>query len=139
MINNTDKEILIRYRMDQAQSALKEALFLRENSDTTLGAVNRAYYAMFYAVLALLQKIEKVPRKHSGAIALFDTEFVKKGIFKKEFSGFLHHALASRQDSDYHAIEPISLEITDEMIRNASVFVQTIDAHLKGAADSEET
>lgn len=138
MINDKDKEILIRYRMDQAQSALKDALFLRENSDTTLGAVNRAYYAMFYAVLALLQKIEKVPRKHSGAIALFDSEFVKKGIFTKESSGFLHQAFASRQDSDYRAIEPISSEKTDEMIRNASDFVQTIEAYLKGAAEGEE-
>jgi uncharacterized protein (UPF0332 family) len=34
---------------------------------------------MFYAVLALLQKVGKVPRKHSGAISLFDTEFVRKG------------------------------------------------------------
>jgi len=34
---------------------------------------------MFYAVLALLQKIGKVPRKHSGAISLFDTELVLKG------------------------------------------------------------
>ena len=50
MSQDKDKEILIRYRMDQAHSALKEAVFLREKSDTTLGAVNRSYYAMFYAV-----------------------------------------------------------------------------------------
>lgn len=33
MMRHEDKEILIRYRMDQARSALKEALFLKENSD----------------------------------------------------------------------------------------------------------
>jgi uncharacterized protein (UPF0332 family) len=137
--NDKDKKILIHYRLEQAHSALKEAIFLRANSDTTLGAVNRAYYAMFYAVLALLQQIEKVPRKHSGAIALFDSEFVKKGLFRKELSSFLHQAFASRQDSDYHAIEPISLEKTDEIIRNASVFFQTIEAYLKGAVPRRQT
>jgi uncharacterized protein (UPF0332 family) len=54
MTTHSDKDILIRHRIDQARYALKEAALLRENSATTLGAVNRAYYAMFYAVLALL-------------------------------------------------------------------------------------
>ena len=139
MIEDKDKEILIRYRMDQAHSALKEAVFLRERSDTTLGAVNRAYYAMFYAVLALLQRIEKVPRKHSGAIALFDSEFVRKGVFPEALSTHLHRAFTFRQDSDYHAIKPVSLEDTDELIRNASSFVETIGAYLKGSTDGQET
>jgi uncharacterized protein (UPF0332 family) len=38
--------------------------------------MNRLYYAMFYAVLALLQEKEMGTSKHSGAIALFDREFV---------------------------------------------------------------
>jgi uncharacterized protein (UPF0332 family) len=131
MTGDKDKHTLVQYRMAQAQSALKEAQILREKSDSTLGAANRAYYAMFYAVLALLQMMEKVPRKHSGAIALFDGEFVRKGIFPRELSGFLHQAFASRQDSDYQTIEPISFEQTDELIRNASDFVQTVEAYLK--------
>jgi hypothetical protein len=46
-------------------------------------SVNRAYYAMFYAVLALLAQGKQENSKHSGAIALFDKDFVKLGIFKK--------------------------------------------------------
>lgn len=107
---------------------------MREKSDSTLGAANRAYYAMFYAVLALLQMMEKVPRKHSGAIPLFDAEFVRKGIFPKKLSGFLHQAFALRQESDYQTTEPISFEQTDELIRNASDFVQTVEAYLKMCA-----
>ena len=49
--------VLVVYRMDQARAALEEALLLHHSGKTTLGVVNRAYYAMFYAVLALLQKI----------------------------------------------------------------------------------
>jgi uncharacterized protein (UPF0332 family) len=94
---------------------------------------------MFYAVLALLQQVEKVPRKHSGAIALFDSEFVKKGVFRKELSSYLNQAFAACQDSDYHAIEPISFEITDAIIGNASVFVQTIEAYLNGADPRRQT
>jgi uncharacterized protein (UPF0332 family) len=32
---------------------------------------------MFYAALALLQKIGKVPSKDKGVISLFDAEFVR--------------------------------------------------------------
>ncbi len=46
-------EILITYRIGQSYETLKEAEILFEQS-AFRGAVNRAYYAMFYAVLALL-------------------------------------------------------------------------------------
>jgi uncharacterized protein (UPF0332 family) len=46
--------------------------------------VNRAYYAMFYAVLALLQRIGRVPSRHAGVISLFDTEFVLKAAIPAE-------------------------------------------------------
>jgi uncharacterized protein (UPF0332 family) len=62
--------------------------------------MNRLYYAMFYAVLALLQAKHLGTSKHSGAIALFDREFVKTGIFPKELSMALHRAFALRQKGD---------------------------------------
>jgi len=68
--------------------------------------VNRSYYAMFYAVLALLQKISKVPSKHSGVISLFDKEFVKKGVFAKDLSKDFHKAFELRQTVDYKIIRP---------------------------------
>jgi uncharacterized protein (UPF0332 family) len=55
-------------------------------------AVNRAYYAMFYAVLALLAQRRQETSKHAGAISLFDREFVKPGVFPRELSQWLHHA-----------------------------------------------
>ena len=93
---------------------------------------------MFYAVLALLQQKGKVPSKHSGAIALFDSEFVRKGIFPKDLSAYLHQAFVLRQESDYQAIEPVSLQETDEIIQHASGFVQTVETYLSSTSNSEE-
>jgi uncharacterized protein (UPF0332 family) len=117
--------------MEQARTALKESIFLRQNSDTTLGAINRAYSAMFYAVLALLQQKGMVPGKHSGAIALFDSEFVRKGIFPEKLSVDLHRAFEFRQESDYHAIEPVAGKETDEIIKYATDFVQAVATYLR--------
>jgi len=82
---------LIRYRMEQASETLAEAVLLRDAA-AFRGAVNRAYYAMFYAVLGLLATRQLGTSKHSGAIALFDREFVKTGIFSPELSRALHLA-----------------------------------------------
>ena len=37
---------------------------------------------MFYAVLALLVLEKKETSKHGGAIAIFDRDFVKKGVHR---------------------------------------------------------
>ena len=67
---------LVAYRLEQADESLEAARTLL-NKKLIRPCVNRAYYAMFYAVLALLVPGKKETSKHSGAIALFDRDFVK--------------------------------------------------------------
>jgi len=94
---------LVTYRLEQADESLGAARVLLEKR-LDRPAVNRAYYAMFYAVLALLATRKQETSKHSGAISLFDKEFVKPGAFTKDFSRWLHEAFDLRQRADY-AIE----------------------------------
>jgi len=91
---------LVAYRLEQADECLDAAKVLLEKK-LHRGAINRAYYAMFYAVLALLATRKQETSKHSGAISLFDKEFVKPGTFSKDFSRWLHDAFDLRQRSDY--------------------------------------
>ncbi len=89
-------------------------------------SVNRAYYAMFYAVLALLARGKQETLKPSGAIALFDRDFVKRGIFKKDFSRWLHDAFDLRQRSDYGAEYHVSGEEAEKTLKNAESFVDEV-------------
>jgi len=130
-LTEKERQVLVRQRMEQAWAALEESRILFSSSTTGMGVVNRAYYAMFYATLALLQKIGKAPKKHAGVIALFDQEFVRTGTFSKDMSKFLHWAFELRQASDYHVTGPVNQEQAKEIIENAKVFVQTVDAYLK--------
>jgi uncharacterized protein (UPF0332 family) len=88
--------------------------------------VNRAYYAMFCAVLALLAQEKKETSKHSGAIALFDREFVKQGIFKKAYSRWLHDAFDLRQRSADAAEYHVSGAEADITLKNAESFVEAV-------------
>ena len=124
-------EDLIRHRVEQAQTALDDAAFLLNGNRSPQSIVNRTYYAMFYAVLALLQKVGKVPSKHVGVISLFDTEFVLKGIFPKEMSKDFHKAFELRQVSDYKSVTPISLEKAGETLQSATRFVEAVRVYFR--------
>jgi len=90
------KRTLIRYRLEEAREALDEARTLYEQEKSPRSVVNRSYYAMFYAALALLITIDEGTSKHRGVIALFDKEFVNRNVFPKEMSKALHHAFDMR-------------------------------------------
>jgi len=121
---------LIRYRLEQARTALSDAKFLLEGDRSPQSIVNRAYYAMFYSVLALLQNIGRVPSKHTGVISLFDTEFVLKGVFPRELSKNFHKAFELRQVSDYKTFNPVSKEKAEETLKNAHHFVEVVTKYL---------
>ena len=116
---------LIKYRMDQAEESLEAAKILLDK-DLIRQCVNRAYYGMFYSVLALLAIGKKETSRHSGAISLFDKEFVKEGLFTKEFSRWLHEAFDLRQRSDYGPSFDLSREQAERTLQNAVMFVKGV-------------
>jgi uncharacterized protein (UPF0332 family) len=95
-VTSENIQALVRYRLEQADESLLAASILIEKN-LFRPSVNRSYYAMYYAVLALLAIEKKETSKHSGVISLFDKEFVKKGTFPKELSRWLHAAFDLRQ------------------------------------------
>ena len=119
-------QALVTYRLEQADESLEAASTLLVKK-LIRPSINRAYYAMFYAVLALLAQGKKETSKHSGAIALFDRDFVKQGIFKKDYSRWLHDAFDLRQRSDYAAEYHASLEEAEITLKNAERFVIEIE------------
>ncbi len=116
---------LVAYRLEQADESLEAARTLLDKR-LIRPSLNRAYYAMFYAVLALLAREKQETSKHSGAIALFDRDFVKQGIFKKDFSRWLHDAFDLRQRSVYAAEYHVSGEEAEKTLKNAESFVDEV-------------
>ncbi len=70
---------LARFRVNRAKETLSETSLLLDAGHLN-GAVNRLYYAAFYAARAILATKGLDSSKHSGVISLFNREFVKEGI-----------------------------------------------------------
>ena len=121
---------LVAYRLQQAQETLEEADSLYQSS-LWRGVINRSYYAMFYAVLALAVLQQQATSKHSGVIAFFDREFVKTGIFEKDLSRALHQAFESRQQSDYGEIFEVSKTEAKQSVEEAHTFVESVKNYIQ--------
>lgn len=127
---NEETRQAIYLRLGQARETLEEADALREHG-LWRGVVNRSYYAMFYAVLALGVSRQVILSKHSQAIAFFDKEYIKTGIFPRELSRSLHLGFDQRQVNDYGDIWAVSQEDAEAIFSEARTFVETVNAYVK--------
>lgn len=130
MSNAYDRRTLIAYRLERAHESLQDARLLARQDGSPASIINRAYYAMFYTVLALLIERGLSTSKHSGAIALFDRHFVRDGIFPKNMSRSLHRAFDMRQIGDYREMFFPTAEQALQVLQDAEAFVHEVEAYL---------
>lgn len=124
----TNTETLFTYRLGQADETLQDIANLIASHSSGLSIVNRSYYAMFYAVLALFIRLE-IPHKsskHSGIIATFDKEIVHNGLIGVSFSRMLHQIFEARQRLDYKDMVVLSHDDALQSAEKAREFVAAI-------------
>ena len=130
MTEDGKTQLLINARLNQADSALNSGKLLLEQKFYN-DCVNRFYYSMFYAVLALLLTRNLGSSKHKGVISLFDKEFVRTGDFSKEMSNWLHSIFQQRLETDYDEQPKITPEKAIKIKDQAYNFIQTIKSYLQ--------
>lgn len=123
-------QALVQYRLEQAHETAREARILLAQ-EAWRGTVNRAYYAMFYGVLAVLATRQLSASKHSGALGLFDREFIKPGLLSRGLSRSLRLAFNRRQSYDYGEIISTDQSTAREAFIEAEAFVDAIEQFLR--------
>ena len=91
----------IRYRIERAKETLVEVEKHIENCFWNT-AVNRLYYACFYAVSALLLKNNIEVSSHSGVRQKFGQLFVKTEKFDKDLAKHYADLFEKRNKGDYN-------------------------------------
>ena len=79
----TDETIsaLVDYRMEKSRESIKAAKVMVKEKMLTF-AMNRIYYAMFYAVKAALGAKTVSFSKHGQVKGYFNREFIKSGVLQ---------------------------------------------------------
>ncbi len=124
------KQTLIDYRLDRAEESLKAAELLLKNNMLT-SAINRIYYSMFYSVQALLLLQDVSFSKHSQVKGYFNREFIKNGIFSKQFGKLYNKAFEYRQKFDYIDLVVPEKEMISDYIEKATDFINKIEEYLQ--------
>ncbi|HAK89302.1 MAG: hypothetical protein A2077_00020 [Nitrospirae bacterium GWC2_46_6] len=117
-----DISILIGNNIKKAKDTLIQAEALY-NIQQHNGVVNRGYYAMFYAALAIILTKELGTSKHYGVISLLDREFVNKKEIDPIWSKVLRDAFNLRSWGDYDEQAVITAEQAKRLLDNAKSFV----------------
>ena len=93
------KTDLIRYRLSRSKDTFIDARILADKERWN-SAINRLYYAAYYAVIALLLKYNLKPTTHNGAKTVFSEHFIKKN-YTKGIWQLYSQLFTWRQKGDY--------------------------------------
>jgi uncharacterized protein (UPF0332 family) len=116
---------LVHYRMERANETMEEARILADNGHYN-AAVNRLYYACFYATQALLLKHHIAATTHAGVKSMLGLHFVSKGIISVEHGKTFNTLFEKRHSSDYEAFAYCDKDLIDDLTPLAKAYISRI-------------
>ena len=128
-MRNKEVETLAKYRIEQSKENLEEAEVLFKNNKFK-GANNRAYYAIFHAIKAILALEQIDFKKHSSVIAYFNKNYINKEIFPKELGRRVNEATFYREKSDYVDFYIVAKEDSQKQIETARTMIESAQVYI---------
>jgi uncharacterized protein (UPF0332 family) len=120
------KKDLIKYRLLRARDTLDDAHILAEKNKWN-SAINRLYYASYYAVMALLLDSDLKPTTHNGAKSQFSEHFVSTNKISKELGKIYSQLFTWRQKGDYDDLFDFDNEKVMPYFKPVEELINTID------------
>jgi len=124
-MNTPTKADIIKLKLAKARSSLLEAEKMLEHNFAN-AALNRLYYACFYAATALLFNKDIFVKTHSGVKQMLGLHFVNTGILSKNLANFYGDLFLNRLASDYDDFVNADYEMVKEFSSKAKEFVSTV-------------
>lgn len=129
LVGDKEKDLCI-YRMENARETLETAKWCVENSHYK-DAINRCYYAAFYATKAVLA-LEAIDfRRHKDVIAYFNKNYVATSKFSRDVGKKLAGLQQKRENSDYDDFFIASAEEAKKQLYAAEYIVEEIKKYLQ--------
>jgi uncharacterized protein (UPF0332 family) len=127
-----ERKEYVKYRIETAYKTVEAAKVLAEKGFWN-SAVNRLYYALFYAVNALLVVKDISTKSHSATKSKFSLHFIKTGKFDKKYGKLLSELYDWRQKGDYENIFDYDSESVIPLFKPVTEMIKLIDGEIKNA------
>lgn len=129
-LSHENLNALVTYRYQRANETIKEVPYLKQQGYYNT-AINRLYYACYYAAIALLIKHGINPSTHAGVKQMIGMHFVAINRLSRESGRCFSLLFERRHSSDYDDFAYSSEEEIDELLPKAMAFIEAIGSLLK--------
>jgi uncharacterized protein (UPF0332 family) len=125
ILDEQSRQSLIKYRIERANDTIQESKLLAKEGYYN-AAVNRLYYACFYAALALLAANNIPTSTHAGVKTMLGLHFVSKGVLANEHGKTFSRLFEIRHSGDYDDFVYCDKEMIDEYTPKAVSFIGAV-------------
>ena len=124
------------YRINSALETL-DATKVCIESKHYKDAINRSYYASFYAIKAVLAMEGIDFKRHKDVVAYFNKNYVATEVFDKKLGRMLSNLQQTRETSDYDDFFIASKEDAETQCENAESIIEAVKKYLKDKYEVE--
>ena len=130
-MDNETIQDFAQYRLNKAKETLNTSIIIYKDVKDYTSANNRAYYAIFYAIRAVLALEQVDFKRHKDVIAYFNKNYINKEIFSKKLGRKIAQAQRIREDSDYDDEYEPSSGKTMQQIETAKELIGEVEKYIK--------
>lgn len=120
-----ERKEYVKYRLESARHSLAAAKLLISKGFSS-AAVNRLYYAAFYAVNALLVANNIETKSHKGSRTEFARHFIKSNKLNREYGKLFSHLHDLRQTGDYDYLPEFDKDTLNGLLIQTEDFLNTV-------------
>lgn len=120
---------LANYRIGESKNTLQVAKNCLKDGFYK-DAINRSYYAAFYAIKAVLALGTIDFKRHKDVVAYFNKEYVATNKFSRELGHRLATLKQLREKSDYDDFYIASKEKATEQVETATLILEDVKKYL---------
>ena len=117
---------LVQYRFERAYLTLKEADYMRKG-DFFNAAINRLYYACFYAATGLLRSKGIDAGTHNGVKTMLSYHFVRTNLLSLEHGSTYCILFYKRHSGDYEDFAYCDAALVDYLLPRAEAFIKAVE------------
>ncbi len=123
------KGIMAGIAVEKAEESLKSSF---DTLDINLNtAQNRAYYAVFYIVMALAYLDDFITKSHHKLMGQFNKRYIyQEKVFDKTLAKIYKALIRNRELSDYDFTYKLTRENVLNNIEDAKIFVDRVKAYI---------
>lgn len=120
------REDLIKYRLIRAWDTYDDAMILADKGKWN-STINRLYYSVYYAVMALLLNSGFKPVTHNGGKSNFTEYFIKTGEIPRDLGKIYSQLFTWRQKGDYDDLFDFDKDKVEPYFDHVKILIESIE------------